>query len=202
MGILSPAGLGPIRQLGYVVQDLDDAIAQWQNRLAVGPWTIMRNITLDCVYRAQPSQPQIDIALAYRGEQQIELIQQRNDAPSPYRPWIEQGRFGLHHIAFLCPDIEQDIATLQGHGLNLACDIRMPGPGGGRYVYFDSPVPGEDSFIELLEATTMMRTLFAEGIAEAQRSQGEGPTLDLNLGPALAVMRGLRRLLSRTHKHG
>src|SRR5260221_8282035 len=67
----STAFLGPIRQLGYVVEKLDHAVEAWTARLGVGPWTIIRNIVLQSEYRGAPSQPLIDIALSYRGEIQI-----------------------------------------------------------------------------------------------------------------------------------
>lgn len=70
-------GLGDIRQLGYVVADLDASIAAWSNQLGVGPWTVIRNVTLNCTYRGQPSEPLIDVALSYRGAMQIELIQKK-----------------------------------------------------------------------------------------------------------------------------
>ncbi|MGJ8668055.1 MAG: VOC family protein [Oceanococcus sp.] len=187
--------VGDIRQLGYLVEDLDEAVAAWQNTLGVGPWMFMRNIELDCVYHGEHSTPLIDIALSYRGEMQIELIQQRNDAASPYLESVRKKQFGLHHTAFLCDNIDDDIAALTAQGLELVCDIRMPGPGAGRYAYFASAVPGDSSYIELLEATLMMKTLFADGISEAQSWQGEARNVELNLGPMLSIMRGFKRLM-------
>jgi len=163
---------GNIRQLGYVVQDLGRAVGTWTAQLGVGPWTIIRNITLKSVYRGAPSEPLIDIALGYRGELQIELIEQRNDAPSPYRPYIERGHYGLHHTAFLSERIDADVSRAESAGLQVACDIRMPM--GGRYVYLQSPGLGSQLYVELLEATPMLRQMFAEGIAAAATWDGSG----------------------------
>lgn len=167
---------GKLRQLGYVVRDLDEAVAAWSNTLGVGPWTVIRNVALHSVHRGQPSVPHIDIALAYRGDLQIELIQQTDDSPSPYRAFIERGHFGLHHVAFLSERIEQDVAAGQAAGLQLFCDINMPM--GGRYVYFESPVPGEQTCFELLEATPTMRRMFEQGMQAAAAWDGRsGPTV-------------------------
>ena len=166
------AGLGNIRQLGYVVENIDRSIAAWTAQLAVGPWLIIRNVPLQTTSRGLPSVPLIDCAFAYRGEIQIELIQQKNDAASPYRAWIEQGRYGLHHTAFLVEQIGQRVEQLQHAGLTMACDINMPT--GGRYVYFDSPVPGEQTSIELLEATPAMMQMFEQGMAGAAAWDGSG----------------------------
>lgn len=167
---------GDIRQLGYVVEDLERAVEAWTTRLGVGPWTIIRNIPLRSVYRGQPSEPLIDIALGYRGAMQIELIQQKNDAPSPYRPFIERGEYGLHHTAFLSERIGEDVRRAEAAGLRLVCDINMPA--GGRYVYFEAAVPGERGFIELLETTPAMTQMFEQGMRAAAEWKGEGaPTV-------------------------
>ena len=171
MGVVSGT-FGNIRQLGYVVQDLGRAVGTWTAQLGVGPWTIIRNITLKSVYRGAPSEPLIDIALGYRGELQIELIEQRNDAPSPYRPYIERGHYGLHHTAFLSERIDADVSRAESAGLQVVCDIRMPM--GGRYVYLQSPDLGSQLYVELLEATPMLRQMFAEGIAAATTWDGSG----------------------------
>lgn len=168
--------LGCIRQLGYVVENIDQAVAAWSTQLGVGPWLIIRNVPLQAVYRGAPSVPVIDCAFAYRGEMQIELIQQKNDAASPYRPYIEQGRYGLHHTAFLSEHVVEDVQHLQQAGLTLACDINMPT--GGRYVYFDSPVSGDQTYIELLEHTPALKQMFEQGVPAAASWDGGGkPTI-------------------------
>jgi hypothetical protein len=163
---------GDIRQLGYVVQDLGRAVETWTTQLGVGPWTIIRDITLQSVYRGEPSAPLVDIALAYRGDLQIELIEQRNTAPSPYRPYIERGHYGLHHTAFLSERIDADVGRAEAAGLEVVCDIRMPM--GGRYVYLQSAGLGSQLYVELLEATPMLTQMFAQGIAAAAAWDGSG----------------------------
>lgn len=189
------AQLGNIRQLGYVVEDLDAAVEAWQDKLGVGPWTIMRGITLLCEFEGQASEPQIDIALAYRGDMQIELIQQRNEAASPYLKHVQNGLYGIHHTAFLSDRIDEDTRALQDAGLELACDIRMPM--GGRYVYLRSPIDTEHSYIELLEATVMMKQLFATGMQAAQDWQGDARPMDINIAWPLKIAAVLARFFSR-----
>ena len=105
----APSAWGNVRQLGIVVENLDQAVAAWTRHQRVGPWLIMRNVTLPAVYRGQPTAPRIDIGFGYRGDLQIELIQQTNDAPSPYREFIDRGRYGLHHYAFLSDRIDDQV---------------------------------------------------------------------------------------------
>lgn len=172
---MAPGSFGPVRQLGYVVEDLDAAVAAWTRQLGVGPWLFIRNIPLQCVYRGEPTQPLIDIALSYRDEVQIELIQQRNDAASPYRAAIDAGRAGLHHTAFLCERMEEDLARAAASGLKIVCDIQMPS---GRYVYLQSAELGEQVYIELLEANAQMLGMFAQGVEASRNWDGQqGPTV-------------------------
>ena len=181
------ARLGPIRQLGYVVENLDRAVEAWSTALGVGPWTIIRNIPLHSTYRGTTSLPLIDIALGYRGGMQIELIKQNNYAPSPYHPFIERGQYGLHHTAFVSEQIDEDVRHLQQAGPELVCDINMPT--GGRYVYFQSPVPGEQTFIELLEATPAMRQMFEQGIAATAAWDGRSPPVLIDFASMASAQR-------------
>ena len=66
---------GPVRQMGYVVTDLDQAMAGWLE-LGVGPWFVMRGLPLQADYRGEPCETTLSLAFANSGEMQIELIQQ------------------------------------------------------------------------------------------------------------------------------
>jgi hypothetical protein len=44
---------GPIRQIGYVVTDLDQAMAGWLE-LGVGPWFVLRGLPVRADYRGEP----------------------------------------------------------------------------------------------------------------------------------------------------
>lgn len=182
-----PDVLGPVRQLGHVVEDIRGSIEAWQAD-GVGPWLWMRNVRLKCRYKGKPSRPLIDVALSYRGDMQIELIQQHNDDPSPYRQTRDSGAFGLHHQAFLCDNIHQSVQQAELQGLQILCDIRMFG---SRYVYLQ-PRPDEDAgFIELLPASWMMKALFRCGIAASERWQGQGEPTMVDLKNAATLMRSL-----------
>jgi methylmalonyl-CoA/ethylmalonyl-CoA epimerase len=123
----------------------------------------------------------MDIALGYRGDMQIELIEQRNDAPSPYRPYIERGQYGLHHTAFLSERIDADVARAESAGMRVACDIRMPA---GRYVYLQSPALGSELYVELLEATPALRQMCARGSAAAAAWDGSGEPVVVDFAAA------------------
>ena len=92
---------GAIRQSGYVVRDIEDAMRHWSDVLGVGPWFYAQDAPIrDFRYRGEPSGLRVSIALANSGPHQIDLIQQRNDAPSLYRDFLEAGHEGLQHVAY------------------------------------------------------------------------------------------------------
>lgn len=104
---------GPIRQSGYLVDDLEGAIDHWTRTLGVGPFFVLADVAMvDPVYRGRPCEARIDIALANSGNLQIELVKQTNDAPSIYREWLDLGNLGLHHVGFFVDDIEACVAAL------------------------------------------------------------------------------------------
>lgn len=167
---MSGTNLGPVKQIGYLVEDIDAAVNAWMDHMGVGPWFVIKNIRLDCVYKGEPAQPLIDIALAYNGDVQIELIQQKNDAPSPYRKFFEEKRMGVHHLAHLCDNINEDVDRAVAQGLEVVCDINMFD--GSRYVYAQNPALGNEVFVEFIENTDMMKEMFTSGIETAKNWDG------------------------------
>lgn len=95
---------GPVRQMGYVVRDLEAAMNYWTGTMGVGPFFHLEHAQfIDFRYKGAPSDLWVSAALGQCGDVQIELIQQRNDAPSMYRDFLAAGREGLQHIAFWHP---------------------------------------------------------------------------------------------------
>ena len=64
---------GEMRQLAFVVRDLDRALRYWTETLGVGPFFMMRDLVPEnWRYRGEPSPaPRITLALGYSGEFQI-----------------------------------------------------------------------------------------------------------------------------------
>lgn len=91
---------GPVRQLGYVVRDIEEAMAHWTSRLGVGPFHYFADLPVSEVrYRGEPTEIRIAAAVANDGDIQIRLIQQTNDAPSHYLDHLDRHGEVLHHTA-------------------------------------------------------------------------------------------------------
>ncbi|WP_439814392.1 VOC family protein [Zavarzinia sp. CC-PAN008] len=128
---------GPIRQNGYVVEDLDAALRHWTEVLGIGPFFKIPHIPLDFYeYRGSRVDLDLSIAIGNSGDLQIELIQQHNDAPSPYRDHLLARGPGLQHVSGWSEDYEADIARLAGLGYRPAAQGKIRGA--ARFIYYDT----------------------------------------------------------------
>ena len=79
----------------------------WVNVMGVGPWYYIDKVKTDYFrHRGQDSAMEMSVALANSGDLQIELIQQRNDAPSMYKEFLDSGREGLQHMSYWTRDYQ------------------------------------------------------------------------------------------------
>lgn len=159
--------LGEIRQLGYVVPDIEAAMDYWSRTLGVGPWFYNPKVPIrNYRYRGESHAPHNSVALANSGFVQVELIQTRNDVPSMYRDFLRAGRTGLQHVAYWTSDYDADLERLQRQGFEPV----MSGEVGerGRFIYFDTEYhPG--TVIELSEVAGPKGRMF-----DLIRSAAEG----------------------------
>lgn len=110
---------GRIIQTAYVVRDVEAAMRHWTGLMGVGPWFYREKAPLETLtYGGRPSDLEMSIALGYDGDMQFELIQQRNDAPSIYRDFLETFGEGQQHLGFRVDDL--DAAIEKGERLGYA----------------------------------------------------------------------------------
>ena len=164
---------GPVRQNGYVVRDIEAALAHWSEVAGVGPWFYVERAPIHHFeYRGRPCEIHLSIALANSGPLQLELIQQRNDAPSLYRDFLDAGNEGLQHIAYWTERFDVDRAKALEAGFAVGHEglIGDYGP----FVYFESDAhPG--SVIELSDVSGPKMRLFEHIRAESERWDGRDP---------------------------
>ena len=111
---------GPVRQNGYVVRDIEAAMAHWSGVTGVGPWFYTERAPIHHFeYRGRPYEIHLSIALTNSGPLQLELIQQRNDAPSLYREFLDAGQEGLQHIAYWTEHFDADRARALEAGFTI-----------------------------------------------------------------------------------
>ncbi len=80
---------GPIRQMGYVVRDIESAMHHWIDVCRIGPFFYVDRLPLiNFQYQGQSGDPHLSIALANSGDVQVELIQQKDDTPTMYQDFL------------------------------------------------------------------------------------------------------------------
>ncbi len=141
---------GVIRQIGYIVQDFDAALATWLD-LGVGPFYVLRGIEQTGVYRGEPCTVKLTLGLANSGDMQIEVIHQDNDAPSIYSEFTSAGGDGFHQLAYWAEDYDAALAAGQAAGWPVVWSGGEPGT--ARYAYFEPPPGTATTIIELMELT-------------------------------------------------
>ena len=162
----APADLpGEVRQVGYVVRDLDRAIASWLD-LGVGPWFVLRGQPQTGQYRGEPCSVTLSVGFANSGDLQIELIQQDDDAPSIYTEFLDSGREGYHQLAWWAEDFDAALRAARESGWPV---VWSGGDEGSvRYAYLEPP-DGPVPIVEIMELTAASR-----GMATLVRGAAEG----------------------------
>lgn len=130
--------LNTVRQLGYVVADLDAAVHYWVNTLGAVPFFLIKHCALrNQQLRGQPAavDVDVDIALGNSGDVQIELIFQHNDVASVYNETAAAGHIGLHHFGLMPSDYKKARKQYADQGFEVAFEATVSG---AELVYFDT----------------------------------------------------------------
>ena len=156
------AALGDVMQLAYVPDDFDAALDHWTKTMGVGPFFLIENIHLDGMkYKGEPTDACFDLALAYWGDMQIELIRPRDDHPSIYSGDYAATN-GLHHVCILVDDINAAHAACAASG----AEVVIEGDFGTSKVIYVDPAPGKPgggvgNLVEILQQDKEGPDLFA-----------------------------------------
>ena len=172
--------LDTIRQVAYVVRDLDAALKYWVDVLHVGPFFLFENFVLeDQKHRGKPANVDLTLALGNSGNVQIELMIQNNpEEPSVYMEFLDAGRIGVHHFGLMPPDYAAACAHYRELGYEPAFEGKVAG---ADLVYFDT-VDAIGHFTEFWDNSDVYKNLFATIENAAQGWDGKDP---VRMPPAL-----------------
>jgi catechol 2,3-dioxygenase-like lactoylglutathione lyase family enzyme len=168
---------GEIRQVAYLVPDIEQAMDYWASVLGVGPWFYNPRVPIrNYTYRGERYEPHNSVALANAGGLQVELLQTRNDVPSMYRDFIRAGHQGAQHFAYWTENFDADLRRAEEEGFQVC----MGGEVGenGRFVYFeDSRHPGRHpgAVVELSEVAGPKGRMFDMIRQAAEGWDGKDP---------------------------
>ena len=144
---------GPITQIGYLTDDIKTTAAFWTQTSGIGPWAHMSGVSMSTKMDGEPSIINIDVAITYKGDVQIELIKPLCDSPSPYLANKRAGLWGLHLMQFTTKDMNASVELAKSAGLELACTISQ---GGGVYNY----LRGHGVWFEMIQASEELEMFF------------------------------------------
>lgn len=142
---------GEIRQLGYVVKDVERAMQHWIEAIGVGPWFYVADVPMhNFHYLGKPSGAKIAVALANSGFVQVELIQALDEEPSMFRDFLRAGREGLQHLAYWPTDWEGMVQAAEKRGYRIGQTATVGEMGPMAYLTTEAH-PG--TVVELSKAT-------------------------------------------------
>ncbi len=170
--------LGTVRQLAYVVTDLDAALRYWTETIGAGPFFTIEHCPLeDQKYYGASTHLDISIALGNSGDLQIELIVQHNEADSVYRDFQERGGRGAHHIALMPEDYRGTYQRYIEQGYQAAFECSL---GGAPVVYFDT-LDSVGHYTELWDNNDVFKNMFLMVENAARNWDGADPVRPLAL---------------------
>jgi Glyoxalase/Bleomycin resistance protein/Dioxygenase superfamily len=149
-------------QIGFVIDDLDEALAYWIDVIGVAPFFVYRDFRLaECMYRGEPIELTISVGYGQAGDVQVELVEQHGDTPSAYLGRVSGQP---HHVAFWTPDYDRHVEAYRARGLVGVMWGSASGRSDERFTYLAANGPGPT--IEVTEVHPAKREMY-RAIAEA-----------------------------------
>ena len=139
-------GLGPIDQVSYVVENLEQALPRYE--ALYGPFDVGESPLQDCTIRGVQANCVLKLAVNNSGPVEIELIQVLEGETSHSEHLRDHGE-GLHHVRFRVQGLDAKLAELSKQGFATVFYKRF-GPTVG-FAYLETPREMGASVIELLE---------------------------------------------------
>ncbi|MBS0366876.1 MAG: VOC family protein [Proteobacteria bacterium] len=168
----------PIRQIAWIVADLDASVRSWHRATGVAPWTCFRRVVLAGEHRGAPATVRMHVALGYLADMEIELIQDVSQGASPYRDPAGAPLLGMHHVAWFSDDFAADVARARARGLRQVFAAANPVT---EVAYFeDAHEPGR--LFEFISMTAPMREGLAQRLAAAREWRGGEISHTVDLG--------------------
>lgn len=167
-----------IDQIGFVVDDMDAAIAHWTKTCGIGPFFIHEHVPYaEFTYNGVASPVDLTLAFSFIGTLQIELIYQHGDAPSVYTNFKRSAPNGLVHMAQYTDDLEQSSRGLIANGAKVIQYSRDVD--GVETIYLDT-AHHNGGLIEFIKVQDMHKERGAQMHAEIAAWDGTRPVRHLH----------------------
>ena len=136
---------GKLFQFGYVVPNLDAALAHFNNRLGAPRFMVLREIVVqNGWFRGSTAPINHSMAFGYIGDVQFEIIQNIS-GKSTYSEFLDRvPQGGIHHLGYSVEDYDAATADLEARGYKL---VQRGTFGDTKFGYYES----DDDFGPLTE---------------------------------------------------
>ncbi len=150
--------LGAIMQEAYIVPDIAEAIKHFSSTLGAGPFFTAESFPLiEATSRGQPCNAAVALAIGFSGNFCYELIQLRDQEPSPWKEVLEKKGYGYHHRAITTDDFESALEYYRQLGYEVALHTKVVF--GTRAAYIDTGAVNY-GMIELIEMNDAVEAFF------------------------------------------
>ncbi|MRR18283.1 MAG: VOC family protein [Deltaproteobacteria bacterium] len=129
-----------VSQIGILVPDIPEAVANYTKLLNIGCWYRSNTVKNEAVYRGKPVNINVDIVLAFQGGVEIELIEVKGKEENVYSDLLAKAGGGLHHLGFNVSGYDRKLARMKANGIEVlqAGVITTQGQAITRYAYLDT----------------------------------------------------------------
>ena len=157
----------PIVQIAYFVSDAKAAALRAVREFGAGPFFVLERIQLGWgEHRGRPQDFLHTSAYGQWGGLMLELVQQDEEGPSPFRDMYQAGEEGIHHMAMMVDSLEQAYKDVGVRGYELAA--RAAVPSGLEFAFVDT-VASLGHMLEIYEKSDQLL-----GFYEMVRSASDG----------------------------
>ncbi|RPH48633.1 MAG: hypothetical protein EHM85_16500 [Desulfobacteraceae bacterium] len=132
--------LPKVGQIGIVVPDIGKAVRYYSKYLNIKPWFRSKTKSNDVVFKGNSFHLDLDIALAFSGRMEIELIQMLTDRECIYSDIMKKQGGGLHHIGIMANGFDKKLEQLNTAGIGVIQSgvIKTVGGAVTKYAYMDT----------------------------------------------------------------
>ena len=158
-------GLPELFHIGWVVRDCAAAQRELSARLGAGPFVSAGTEARfdQALVHGKPTPFSLRIAFGVLGGVLLELLEPLDDR-SPHAEFLDAHGEGMHHLAFLVPDFDEQLAAVRGAHPEAQLLIDGTGPGNPvRWVYLDGSA-AHGTVIELLDRTPLALAVFGAAL--------------------------------------
>jgi len=132
--------LSKVSQIGIVVPDIGKAVSHYSKILNIKPWFRSKTASNDVDFKGESFRLELDIALAFSGGLEIELIQMLTDRECIYSDIMKKQGGGLHHIGTMVDSFDKKLGQMKAAGIGVIRSgvIKTIGGAVTKYAYMDT----------------------------------------------------------------